>query len=127
MSLNKVNISQMQIAYKELYMLENLLRKYVVTELNRRLGHNWENKIKKYKLTITKKEFIKLHFHELLSFISFFNNLYFDLSEKLIHELKQLNLIRNKIAHCTLLTSLEQEKLHIVYLQVLDELKRVRR
>ena len=113
----------MKTGYEYLFVIENELRVSVEYLLELKYGMNWKESIKRnYKNNLVQKNFENLYFHELISFLSMIPVLKDNYGDHLINCLKRICPIRNKIAHCRLISDLELELLTDTFLNIKDNL-----
>ena len=119
MHLEFLEIEKMKKSYGYLFEIENTLRIKTSTLLRNKYGELWRTIIcKKYKNKLTQKHLEQMYYHELISFISMIPEASEFYSEEVIKGLKSINMIRNKIAHCEAINSVEYDLLLQVYLQL---------
>lgn len=106
----------MQTAYQYLFDIENTLRDIAKQRLFEAYGPNWQRSAAVINKRIL-KDFDSLYFHDLISWFRIYPPLQDIFPSSFHSELTLLIPIRNKIAHCHMLTEEEFEQLqkaHIV-------------
>lgn len=94
----------MQTAYQYLFEIENTLRQIARQRMSEAYGPNWQRSAAYLNKRIL-KDFENLNFHELISWYRVYPPLIDVFPSELLTELTLLVPIRNKIAHCHLLSS----------------------
>ena len=111
-----MDVEKMKIGYGCLFEIENELRCIINAILKDYYGVKWPEKINSiYSNKIANKKLGNLYFHELVSFISMIPILKKYFSKDLLNNLKKISPIRNKIAHCKLISDHELGLLNITY------------
>ena len=121
MKEKSVNLIRMKNSYGYLYIIENDIRQKINIQLNKIHGSNWISIMKnKYQNNISKKSIDSMYYHELLSFIKMVPELNEIYSKDILKDLCKLTIIRNKVAHCTLIDEYEFQYLLDLYIKVID-------
>jgi hypothetical protein len=116
-----MTIERMKSAYEYLYKMENILRNYIQDTLQVNYGSNWlivAPKSLNYRLF--KKNPSNYNYHETISLLAAYPCLSFNYKDSLLNKLEMIIPIRNKIAHCHLISQDELDFLINVYLSVLE-------
>jgi len=108
-------------AYGLLYEVENTLRFIIEDTMKNEYGLDW---LIKAPLAMNyppyKKHFSSFYYHELISFLKGYPCLAQLIPSTTIVQLQNTITIRNKIAHCKMVTSEEFNKLNEIYKVVMD-------
>jgi len=109
----------MQTAYQYLFDIENTLRQIVQEQMQQAYGQNWERVAPKLNKR-TRKDLDTLHFHDLICWFRIYPPLETIFPPEFISELLSIVPIRNKIAHCHMLTEVEFIKLQKVHHSIMS-------
>ncbi len=121
-----MEVDFMKKAYGILYEIENLLRYFIEDTMSKEYGSNWFLKAPlTMKYQLYKKSFSSFYYHQLISLIKGYSCFTTKFNSSAIIQLQETIPIRNKIAHCKVLTQEEYEKLemahHAIKVSILPE------
>jgi hypothetical protein len=105
----------MKEAYGMLYAIENGLRRYIRDEMMSRYGPNWERI--DLNIPFRRRPLSHSYFYDLENYLRFYD---FKIPHGFILNLKRLYPIRNKIAHCHVLTEEEYQTLKEAYEMIMN-------
>lgn len=104
----------MSKAYQYLFEIENTLRNVIKNRMHEAYGLDWERVAPRIN-KIPQKNFQTLRFHNLITWFKVYPPLQPVFPSKILSDLESLIPIRNKIAHCKLLTIQEFNDLRETY------------
>lgn len=105
-------LNLMKEAYGTMYEIENRLRSFAVSRMEKDFGINWRMKASRMvNNSCTKTKLEELNYHQLVSYYRMFPNLSSILPSNVFLQLFNLASVRNKIAHNHLITMNELEDL----------------
>lgn len=114
--MHNMNYKMLVRSYSYLLVIENNIRNKTISRLEKDIGQNWKWKIRKrYFNSLTNKSIENMFFHELISLINLVPELHKDYDENTLYRLRELTNIRNKVAHCKVISNDEFHKIYYVY------------
>ncbi len=106
----------MKNSYGYLLIIENGIKERIRIQLNCIYGYDWHIIVKKkYNIKLLDKSLEKMYLHEIISLVRMVPELNKKYDQEIIIDLMKLTEIRNKVAHCNVITEEEYTFLYKVY------------